>query len=189
MPDEPYDPGEAALARRAKDNPAAFAELYRRHVDHVYRYLLLRTGSIEDAQDLTTQTFIAALEHIASYQPRRPFRMWLLGIARHKAADFFRKNHLTLPLETADDLPHPDPLPDETVSQHLQIERVVSQLHQLAPDRAEAFTLRVFGEFTAAEIAEIMGKSEAAVKMLVHRAWSDLRQRLAPVIVREGGEL
>lgn len=189
MPDEPFDPGEAALARRAKDHPAAFAELYRRHVDHIYRYLLLRTGNVEDAQDLTTQTFIAALEHISSYQPRRPFRMWLLGIARHKAADFFRKNPITLPLETAETLPHPDPLPDETVSQNMQLEHVAKLLHQLSPERAEAFTLRVFGEFTAGEIGQMMGKSEAAVKMLVHRAWNDLRQRLTPVVLREGGEL
>jgi RNA polymerase sigma-70 factor (ECF subfamily) len=185
MPSELFDPDEVMLARRAKDDPAAFAELYRRHVDHVYRYLLLRTGHSEDAQDLTAQTFMAALEHITSYQPRGAFRLWLLGIARHKLADFYRKNRLTLPLEALDSLPHPDPLPDETVGQHLELEQVTQALRRLSPDRAEAFTLRVFGECSAAEIGRMMGKSEAAVKMLVHRAWQDLR-RLIPAALREG---
>jgi RNA polymerase sigma-70 factor (ECF subfamily) len=186
MPDALSEPGDATLARQAKNDPAAFAVLYRRHVEHVYRYLLLRTGNVEDAQDLTTQTFIAALEHIASYQPRGKFRMWLLGIARHKTGDFFRRNRSTLPLDSAESIAHPGPLPDEMVVQNMQLEHVVTTLQQLSPDRAEALTLRLFGEFTAAEIGHMMGKSEAAVKMLIHRAWQDLRRRLAPVTVQEG---
>lgn len=178
-------PGDATLARRASENPAAFAELYRRHVDHVYRYLLLRTGNVDDAQDLTTQTFIAALERIGSYESRGTFRLWLLGIARHKAADFFRRSRRTVPLESVEMVPHPGPLPDEMVSQSLQMESVVSALHLLAPDRAEALTLRIMGELSAAEIAALMGKSEAAVKMLIHRAWRDLRRRLEPVTVED----
>jgi len=176
---------DATLAQRAKNDPAAFAELYRRHVDHVYRYLLLRTGNVDDAQDLTTQTFIAALENIARYRPQASFHLWLLGIARHKVGDFFRKERRILPLEMVEDVPHPGPLPDDMVSQSLQVERIVSLLQNLSPERAEAFILRVFGELSAAEIAVIMGKSEAAVKMLVHRAWRDLRQHLEPIGVEE----
>jgi RNA polymerase sigma-70 factor (ECF subfamily) len=181
MPDE-----DAALAGRAKHDSAAFAELYRRHVDHIYRYLLMRTGNVDDAQDLTAQTFIAALESIASYEPRALFRLWLLGIARHKLGDFFRKARRTLPLDAAESVPHPDPLPDEIVGQSIQVERVVGLLRGLSPDRAEAFLLRVFGEMSAAEVAAIMGKSEAAVKMLVHRAWRDLRQQMESAAVEEG---
>lgn len=188
MPSELFDPDEVTLARRAKDDPAAFAELYRRHVEHVYRYLLMRTGHNEDAQDLTAQTFMAALEHISSYQPRGAFRLWLLGIARHKVADFYRKHRITLSLDTLETIPHPDPLPDEAVSRRLELEQVTQALRCLSPERAEAFTLRVFGECTAAEIGQIMGKSEAAVKMLVHRAWQDLR-RLVPAALREGDAL
>jgi RNA polymerase sigma factor (sigma-70 family) len=125
--------------------------LYRRHVDHIYRYLLMRTGNVDDAQDLTAQTFIAALESIASYEPRAPFRLWLLGIARHKLGDFFRKARRTLPLDAAESVPHPDPLPDEIVGQNIQVERVVGLLRGLSPDRSEAFLLRVFGEMSAAE--------------------------------------
>ena len=182
MPPEPDD----LLAMQAKTNSAAFAELYCRHVDHVFRFLMLRTGSTKDAQDLTTQTFIAALERIDRYEPRGRFRVWLLGIARHKAADFFRKNRRTVSLEMIESIPDPHPQPDEAVTRRLQMERVLDALRHLTPDRAEALALRVFGEYSAAEIADIMGKSEAAVKMLVHRAWRDLKQQLTSIAAQEG---
>jgi RNA polymerase sigma-70 factor (ECF subfamily) len=182
MPPDPDD----MLARQARTDSAAFAELYRRHMDHVFRFLMMRTGSVDDAQDLTALTFIAALEHIDQYQPQGRFRMWLLAIARHKAADFFRKNKMMVPLETIESLPAPEPLPDEAVTQHLELDRVLEALRHLAPDRAEALILRVLGEYSAAETAEIMGKSESAVKMLVYRAWGDLKRHLTPVVLQEG---
>jgi len=64
---------DETLAREATENPAAFAELYRRHLSRVYRYLLIRVGDVHDAQDLTAQTFLAALEGIAGYRGRGNF--------------------------------------------------------------------------------------------------------------------
>src|SRR3972149_3962681 len=110
------DPDDT-LAGQARTDAAAFAELYRRHVDHVCRFLMLHTGNVQDAQDLTAQTFIAALEQLERYQPQGRFRMWLLAIARHKAADFFRKNKIMVPLEMLESIPDPEPSPDEAVSQ------------------------------------------------------------------------
>jgi RNA polymerase sigma-70 factor (ECF subfamily) len=180
MPPDPDD----MLVRQARTDSAAFAELYQRHVDHVFRFLMLRTGSVEDAQDLTTLTFMAAMEQLERYQPFGHFRLWLLAIARHKTADFFRKNRTMIAFETIEMMPDPEPQPDEVVNRNLQLDQIMEALHSLSPDRAEALILRVFGEYTAAETAEIMGKSEAAVKMLVHRAWRDLKQYLT--LAQEG---
>ena len=176
---------DEALAREARENPAAFAALYRRHLNRVYRYLLIRVGDVHDAQDLTAQTFLAALEGIAGYRGRGEFVAWLLGIARRKAADHFRQGRTTLPLEAAAHVPDPNPLPDAVVEQRSRLERVTRALRSLSPDRAEALSLRVFGGLNAAEVGRAMGKSEAAVRMLVHRAMRDLRERLAPVTEAE----
>jgi len=176
---------DGALAREARGNPAAFAELYRRHVNRVYRYLLVRVGDVHDAQDLTAQTFLAALEGIAGYRGRGEFVAWLLGIARRKAADHFRRGRTTLPLEAAAHVPDPNPLPDAVIEQRLRLERVTRALRGLSPDRAEALSLRVFGGLNAAEVGRVMGKSEAAVRMLVHRAMHDLQERLAPAAEAE----
>lgn len=172
---------DEALARRAPADRAAFGELYRRHVNRVYRYLLARVGNVPDAQDLTAQAFLAALEGIAGYRDEGRFVAWLLRIARFKAADHFRALRPDLPLTAADHTPAAGPLPEEATIQQLQVEEVVRAMATLTPDRAEALALRVFAELTAAEIAAVMDRSEAAVKMLVHRAWRDLRQQLNPV--------
>jgi RNA polymerase sigma-70 factor, ECF subfamily len=179
------DLADADLAYQAARQPAqpntAFAELYRRHVDQVYRYLLARTGSIHDAQDITSQTFLAALEGIKHYRGKAGFISWIFGIARRKLADHYRDHYGTknaLSLDDAENAPQTALLPDDIVNHHLQMERIVLALQAIAPDRAEALTLHIFGELTAAEVGQVMGKSEAAVRMLVHRALGDLRVRL-----------
>jgi RNA polymerase sigma-70 factor (ECF subfamily) len=73
---------EESLAKQACVNANAFAELYRRHVAQVYRYHLIHTGSTTEAEDLTSQTFMAALDGIAGYRNTGAFAAWLMGIAR-----------------------------------------------------------------------------------------------------------
>ncbi|HXQ32655.1 MAG TPA: sigma factor, partial [Anaerolineales bacterium] len=81
---------DVRLAHQARADPEAFAELYRRHVQSVYRYYLAHTGNVKDAEDLTSQTFMAALEGIRSYRGTGPYITWLMGIASRKRAHFFR---------------------------------------------------------------------------------------------------
>ena len=71
-----------------------------------------------------------------------------------------------------------DPPLDERLADQLQMEQVIVALRHLSPERAEALTLRVLAELSAAEVGKLMGKSETAVRMLVHRALRDLRQQL-----------
>lgn len=166
------------LARLARHDNDAFAELYRRHLPSVYRYVMSRTHHADDSQDITAQTFITAMERIEMYRPEGKFLAWLLTIARHKAIDHFRKYKNEHSLDDAEWLPASTPSPDEAVGRKMQMEHIQEALNQLAPDRAEALRLRLFGELSAREIGEQMGKTEAAVKMLIHRAWQDFRQRL-----------
>ena len=69
---------DAHLVQHARTDPQAFAELYRRHVRSIYRYHLAHTGDIKDAEDLTSQTFMAALEGIRSFQGTAPYITWLI---------------------------------------------------------------------------------------------------------------
>ncbi len=166
------------LARLARHDSAAFAQLYRRHLDRVYRYLLVRLADVHQAQDLTAQTFLAALEGLARYRGEGEFAAWLLAIARHKAVDAMRHRPPTVPLEDAATMLSRDPSPEQVVAARLRLEQVARALRAIAPERAEALALRVFAGLSPAEIGAVMGKSEAAVKMLVSRAVRDLRQRL-----------
>lgn len=169
---------EDVLVQSAIHDPAAFAQLYRRYVDRVYRYLLIKVGNIDDAQDITAQTFLAAMENIRKFERQGTFGAWLIGIAQNKAHDHFRRLKEVVSLDQiADMLPDAVSL-DEVVDHRIQVTDIVAALRELSPDRAEALSLRIFSELSAAEIGRILGKSEAAAKMLVHRAMQDLRMLL-----------
>jgi RNA polymerase sigma-70 factor (ECF subfamily) len=170
---------DEVLAQAARRDPQAFAELYARYVERIYRYHLIRTGSVQDAQDLTSQTFLAALESIASYRGQASFGGWLFGIASHKVADHYRRRRTHLDLERAEELDDPGSSPEQVVAMRQQMARVAEALQSLAPEQAEALTLRIYGELTAAEIGRVVNKSEAAVKMMVHRGLCKLREKLA----------
>ncbi len=168
---------EAALARRACINTDAFAELYRRYVNNVYRYHMAHTGNVRDAEDLTSQTFTAALEGIRAYRGSGSFIAWLMGIATRKRALFFRGLRPEVPLEAALHLPDPEPATDQAAFHRLRFESISRALRQLSSDRSEAIILRFFGGLTNSEAGHVLGKSEAAVKMLISRGLQDLRER------------
>jgi RNA polymerase sigma-70 factor, ECF subfamily len=168
-----------ALVRQAGRDADAFAILYRRHLQRVYSYLMSRLGNTQDAQDLTAQTFLAALKSLGAYEPRDAFSGWLLSIARHKVADHFRSSAPVVPIDDLELEGVSAQGFDDLITERLEIESVVLLLGKINPDRAEALRLHYFGALKQREIAEIMGKSEGAVKMLIARALDDIRTLLA----------
>ncbi|HLO16379.1 MAG TPA: RNA polymerase sigma factor [Anaerolineales bacterium] len=173
------DKDESDLARQATTDTDAFAELYRRHLTRVYRYHIAHTGNVKDAEDLTSQTFMAALKGIRSFRGTGSFAAWIMGIASKKKLMFFRGSggRLEIPLDSALHYPSPDLPTDKAASQRLQLESVSRALRQLSPDRAEAIILSFFGGLSNAEVGRALNKSEAAVKMLISRGLQDLRER------------
>lgn len=168
---------DASLARLARSEPEAFAELYRRHVQSVYRYHVAHTGNVHDAEDLTSQTFMAAMEGIKSYRGAAPYIAWLMGIASRLRARFFRGIQPEVPLEAAVHIPTPGLPTDREAYQRLQLNQIHEALKHLSGERAEALILCFFSELSFTEAGSVMGKSEAAVKMLVSRGLQDLRTR------------
>lgn len=166
------------LADLARQDVEAFAMLYRRHLHRVYSYLLSRVGNIHDAQDLTTQTFVAALHALETYQPRGLFVAWLLGIARRKLSDHFRDMISTIAIDDIEFQSDNQDALEERVISRLQMQEVVVILVRLNPERAEALRLRYFADLKIREVADVMEKSEGAVKMLISRGLDDIRQIL-----------
>ncbi len=168
---------ETDLAQQAISNVDAFAELYHRHMTRVYRYHMAHVGNVKDAEDLTSQTFMAALEGIRSFRGTGSFAAWILGIASRKRLMFFRGTRPQVPLDSALHYPSPDLPTDKAASQRLQLESVSHALKQISSDRAEALILTYFSGLSHAEAARVLNKTEAAVKMLVSRGLQDLRER------------
>ena len=163
---------------RVTDEDYAFSALYQQLADRVTRYIAVRVGTTQVAEDLAAQTFLKVLEAMRRGKGGRNMQAWVFGIARHVVADHYRHQRRTIPLEAIQDAAMAGSTLAEITDQQLKLERVAAALQALAPDRAEALALRIFGGLSTVEAAETMGKSPQAVKMLVYRAVQDLQERL-----------
>jgi len=170
------DQPESELIARATTDPAAFGELYRRHVDRIYSYVYHRVGNITDAEDITARTFYRALLGMATYVDHgAPFSAWLYRIAHNLVANWHRDQtrHGEVSLEA---LPT-EPSDEALVSRAMANETVTTAIRALASDR-QALLVMKFQGLSNQEIAVSLGRSEAAVKSLYHRTLSDLRDRV-----------
>ena len=176
------DTDDRELIRLARTDYEAFDVLYRRYVTAVYRYCYARTNSVADAEDITAQTFLAALEGIQRYHGRGSASAWLFGIARHKCADFHRGQYSSRQNAMGDEIemladPADEVNPETQVSLRGVLDCVTRCVPMLSPDRLDALRLRYWGGMSLTDIAGVMQRSTAAVKMLISRAISDLRER------------
>jgi RNA polymerase sigma-70 factor (ECF subfamily) len=155
-----------------------FAVLYRQYATRIYRYIFTRVSNRADAEDLTSQVFMAALKGVRRFNPGGNVAAWLFTIARNKIADSFRKLKPVLYLE---DLPGLASEDNDTVNLLISKERaglLSAVLKELDVEKLELLQLRFAGELTYAEIGSVVGKTEAAVKMAIHRILRQLEERM-----------
>lgn len=169
---------DARLVTAARQDRSAFVALYRRYLPRVYRYVYRRVGNQQDAEDVTASVFTEAMESLNDYREQGSFAGWLFTIAHRRVADYHRRQREGISLEeVAPALSDSGPGLEALALRRDRLERVAQALDELTADRQEALALRFFGELSNKEVAQVMGKSEAAVKMLVYRAIRQLRRR------------
>ncbi|HSM58874.1 MAG TPA: RNA polymerase sigma factor [Candidatus Sulfomarinibacteraceae bacterium] len=171
---------EASLVEAARHDYAAFERLYRRYVTRVYRYCLTHTSNARDAEDLTAQTFVAALEGIKGYRGRGSFAAWLFSIAWRKCKDHHRRRYKIQQesLDNATELPDVEtPDPEQRAQRQEILACIKLTWPYLSEDRRDVIRLRFWAGLNTAETAKVMGRSRGAVKMLLSRAIKDLRER------------
>lgn len=178
---------------------SAFDELVTRHSGRVYAFALRMLGHVEDAQDVTQQTFLSALEGISGFRSEAAFSTWLLRIASHAALKLIRKRKglPTIPLESVSDvsedyrgIAHPKFIADWRDSpEDLVNRREVAAILQAALETLDekhrlVFLLRDVEGLSIAETAESIGLTEANVKVRLLRARLQLRE----ILTRELGD-
>jgi RNA polymerase sigma-70 factor (ECF subfamily) len=168
---------DAKMVADAKQTPQAFAVLYDHYVDQIYRYLLSHVGNSVEAQDLTSQVFLSALDRFSTYQHRGHFAAWLFMIARHKWIDYFRQDHRELPLEVMVNLPAKDDphLEALDLEESQMIRRAVGELPE---EDQELIRLRFVAQLNFAEIALILGCKEEAAKKRLYRLLARLEKEI-----------
>jgi RNA polymerase sigma-70 factor (ECF subfamily) len=128
---------------------------------------------------VTGLTFERAWFSLPGYRPEGSFKGWLFTIAARALADHLaaRPKGQVQVDSLSESLPDPAPGPEEAALRSEGVNEVVRVMELLAPEQREIIALRFLGELRYAEIAEITGKSEAAVKMAAYRALEELRRR------------
>jgi RNA polymerase sigma-70 factor, ECF subfamily len=166
---------EAEQVQAACQNPQAFTALYDRYVRSIYCYLYSRVGLIPEAEDLTAQTFLSALESLPRYQHRGYFSAWLFSIARSKAMDYFRQRQNVI-LDESFYIPGPDLL--ASLAQQDELEHLLSLVSTLPENDRELIRLRYVAEMSFREMAALLGKKEEAVKKSLYRLLARLQSQL-----------
>ena len=172
------DQDDRLLVERAKSDADAFGLLYDRHVDGIYRFVRARLGNAAAAEDVTAEVFLNALRGISGYRyTGRPFSCWLYRIAANSVADYFR--HEPVSQELSEEVPDAATQVEATALRHLAVQDIWRVVERLPPQQRVAMTLRFRDDRSLRDAAEVMGKSEAAVKLLIYRAVRHLRSEAA----------
>lgn len=172
---------ESRLIQRAQRGEAeAFGQLYRVHVQAIYRYLVHRVSDVQIAEDLTGDVFTRALKDLARYVDQgKPFVAWLYRIAHARVVDHYRRmdrrpqetNVEVEPLTISHDM-------DEPMIRR-QAARVLRQaISELTDDQQQVVTLRFIEGYSINDVALVMQKKPNAIKALQHRALRTLASKL-----------
>ena len=170
---------DSVLVARARVDRAHFAPLYERYLDPIYRYCYRRLGTKEAAEDVTSIVFTKAIVALPAYRDGS-FAAWLFAIAHNAVTDSHRRRRPEAPLEAVGDPADRQPSPEEIALAADERRGVRALLAVLPADQQRVLELRLAG-LTGAEIATVLGRSVAAVKMLQLRAMTRLRADLSAV--------
>jgi RNA polymerase sigma-70 factor (ECF subfamily) len=169
---------EGLVVRAQNGEREAFSLIYREYVEQLYRYVHIRIGRAEQAEDITQEVFIKALHSIRSYRYKgKSFASWLFSIARNQIIDYYRqtKKYKQIPIiETVNSNEYDDPV--TSLEQNVEISMIKQAIEELPPRQKEVISLRFGAELSIAETAQSTGISEGSVKKLQHEAIIKLRK-------------
>ncbi len=162
----------------------AFGVLYQRYVQRIYSYVYYRVGNAQEAEDLTGRVFLKAWQHIARYEERGlPFTAYLYRIAHNLVANWHRdqSRRKEIPIDdTAWQLrSSAEQHPEHQLLEQEREEQLLAVIRKLPPERQELLILKFVERLSNAEIGQIMGRTEGAIKSLYHRTLVALRAELA----------
>lgn len=171
---------------RAKRDADAFAKIYDRHVESIYRFVVFKLPKKEDAQDVTAEAFTRLWQHIQQARPVSNVRAFLYQIARNLVADFYRRLEQS-PEEPLGDVTNEGEMPShdvytdkgrnsELIEARSELSLVLGQLDKLKEDYRDVLALRLIDGLSFQEIASILGKQTGHVRVIYHRGLKAIKQ-------------
>ncbi|MCB0078666.1 MAG: sigma-70 family RNA polymerase sigma factor [Anaerolineales bacterium] len=174
-----HQEADGQLIEQAKSDSEAFGKLYEIYVDRIYRYLYVRVGDEQVAEELTSRCFMRVLKALPRYVDRgAPFAAWLYRIAYNLLANHYRDSarRETMPLDTVSLHGDSHQEPPHTVELWDTIDSLKAAIGELHEDRKLLLHLKFTEGLSNAQIGEMMGRTEGAIKSLYHRTLTALRE-------------
>lgn len=167
---------EWQLVKRAQSEISAFEKLYEFYLPKLYNYAFYRTGSRQEAEDVVSQTFIKALEHLKNGEIKCiSFKNWLYKVCSNIIIDNWRKNS-----HVQRDLPYSFDNNDVDFSENIDDKLTILQtLYKLTEEQRQVLLLRYAQDLSICEVAKIMEKSEGAIKQLAFRGLKNMKEGMA----------
>jgi RNA polymerase sigma-70 factor, ECF subfamily len=167
------------LAERANEDLEAFAELYRRYLCPIYRFVRAQVADEATAEDITAQVFFRALRSAGTFRGEGSYESWLFRIAQNSVASWYKdRSRGDIAVERVPESADPSPSP----ASHLILEEARDVLWrtvaQLPSTQREVVAMRYLSDLSVDEIAKLTRRSRGAVRILLHRARSKLRKVL-----------
>jgi RNA polymerase sigma-70 factor (ECF subfamily) len=170
------------LAGVRRLDPQALAETHDKYYPAIFRYIAYKVGNQETAEDLTSEVFVRLLDAVRDrHAPQNTLRGWLYSVASHIVTDYHRKQYRggqevalmeTIESEVSG--------PAEQTIKKQTLEALSEALHELTEEQQDVIALRFGYEMPIREVADMIGKSEGAVKQLQARAVAALARRMMP---------
>lgn len=170
---------DSLLERVQEYDKSALGEIYDRYAGRIYNYIYYRLGDAHLAEDLTGTVFLKMLEAIhTSKSWNVSFSGWLYRIAHNLVVDHYRRNQQECGAQLDERLVASDEDPVKAVERRLESARLRQAIEELTEEQGQVIALKFVEGLTNAEVAQILGKTEGAIKSLQFRALASLRRIL-----------
>jgi len=164
------------ISKAKQGDQAAFAEIYNLYFKKIFGFIYFRVSHKEIAEDLAEDVFIKVHNKISGIQKESSFEGWLYQIARNAVIDYYREKKITVALEEVENILEYDANIIDTLSLSQDQAIALELLKQLSPEQQSVIKLKFFEQLENSEIAEILHKSEGAIRVLQHRAITKLQE-------------
>ncbi|MBN1370146.1 MAG: sigma-70 family RNA polymerase sigma factor [Dehalococcoidaceae bacterium] len=155
---------------------AELAGLYPEYYDRIARYAAAHIGSRLDGEDIAGEVFLRALRSLGSYRKQSvPMQAWLFQIAHNLVVDYLRQKNRRRTVDIESVILESPGNPETVVERGIDLERVAGAMSRLTSDQRQVLTLRFLGELSSKETAEVMGKTDGAVREMQRAALAKLR--------------
>ncbi|MBI4049733.1 MAG: sigma-70 family RNA polymerase sigma factor [Candidatus Doudnabacteria bacterium] len=156
----------------------AFGVIYDQYSGKIYKFIFFRVNHKEVAEDILSDTFVKAWNKISQIQSPQALSSWLYQVAKNNIIDYYRIKKETVSLQEVESILEDPQNIVEAANLSLEQTQLLELIRDLPPDQASVIQYKFFEELENAEIAQIMNKTEGAVRVIQHRAVANLKKLL-----------